>query len=206
MDQNQTGGDKLDDLTENEKQFTYAELSDRAKDNVRDEFYSLYDDWWEYPKEQFMDFIHRIGNGEMEEIDVHRGQVCHWSGHIYIEASRIADLESNYCAEKEKEIIDKMKTIAALFSFVKNSYTDDQMEIWVANGKWDDDNLWLDGYEDDGQSEAMRGLCSELVSDMTDMFFNWYKVEEEYRSSEEYLLEAIEANDWKFTEEGDFIY
>jgi hypothetical protein len=221
MYQNPTGGDGPWDFTlhsevnvmTEDKTYAYYELSERAKLRAQQELDRLTqdDDWWyEGTKDTVDEFMgHLCYNFEHNSVDVEHG-IMKWEGSVVLREDRLAKLEENYGGDKVKEVLDAAKELASLYKLMPKNpdeyLTPESLRIKVYNGRYDLDSLTEDlpnsEYE---KMDAFVEKCTDLINDITNLILSWYVAEYMYVCSDEYKIEMAESNDWRFTEEGEYV-
>jgi hypothetical protein len=77
------------------------------------------------------------------------------------------------------------------------------LTIYSGRAAWRSSTREFDlDYHYDGLSEQTKEDCNELLSDLCHEVVMMARDEAEYRTSEEYLLDEAEANEWRFDKNG----
>ncbi len=158
------------------KVYKYHELSDSAKDKARDWLLSCYPDhgWWESVYED-AERSHLIITGH----DIGRGNVID----IFYESWNDADDVAMYILNNHGGGQETHKESRRYIDEIKKTWDPDKEEEWE-----------YDERAEEWSKEFLKTIGEEYLSMLRREF--------EYLSSEEQLVETIEANEYTFTEDG----
>jgi hypothetical protein len=197
-----------------DKTYAYYELSERAKLRALQELDRLTqdDDWWYYStKDMVEDFMaYFCQDFYLSDIDVECGVVS-WQGSIRLSSHEIDKLEADYCGEDTKVWISKAREIAALYQLMpfRHDYLFPEfIRVHVHGGRYDWDTLTSDVPDEDYERMGFHSLVEkmeDLVKSMSALIHSWFQSEYMYMYSDEYKIEMSESNDWRFTEEGEYV-
>ena len=151
--------------------FTYAELTDSAKERARAKFLQADEyPWWKDSEDSLRSFCNHFGVGGL---DFSIGAFCHSYATAKPDNSHFKGL--------------KLKNFTDSDKLAKNGYC---VEIGMFDNfysEWKKTGSPLLGF-----MFALAEGCKEIQRDM------------EYHQSDEYVQEMMDANDWEFTEDGDW--
>lgn len=169
--------------------YTFAELSDNAKQKAILEFSDINTDYDWY--QNVYDDAARVGL-EITGFDIDRGSYC--KGKFEVDAE--------YCAKLIiSEHGEKCETYKTASAFLER-YNALSAKLEVANGKEVND----DDYEVKNEISDLEDKISELEDEFLQSILEDYRInlqnEYEYLSSEKVIIGTIEANDYEFTEDG----
>jgi len=196
--------------------YKYPDLSDKAKEKVLQKYVDNYlnYDWWDSTYDFWVDELEKFGiTTTLNDISYSgfwsQGDGASFTGtldlRVFLEAHpNIRDnhlelylLLIPYSGEPLASYSISLYRISHHYCHDKTIGLDWAVDDWYGE---EEDSGYLEklmeGAEDDVLSQC-RDYMKELYSDLED---EW-----EYLTSEEALLEAIEANDWVFTIEGDLL-
>lgn len=167
--------------------YSFDELSDDAKEKVigRLSDINVEDDWWGY----IYDDAKNIGV-KIEGFDIDRGSYYAYCKMSFLEspeaaAHKIIEEHGKNCEtyKTAKNYLQKRDALVAQYSDSKNK------TVVTEDNNWDFDQK-----------------CDELDSDFLHSLSEDYRImlekEYEYQTSEEAIIETIEANNYEFLEDG----
>jgi hypothetical protein len=161
--------------------YKFNELPEAARDKVLDRYayLNVEHDWWEFTFEDAA----RVGI-KIEEFDIDRGSYCR--GKFLWEAPPVADA----IIEEHGENCETRKTAEA---FIK------ERDEAVDTAPRDENGDFVDEY-------ALDRKLNEIEEEFKKSIFEDYRIilqkEYEHLTSEEAIIETIEANDYDFTIDG----
>lgn len=176
------------------KVYTFNELSDEAKQHAIESLYDLNVDheWWENVYED----AENVGL-KIEGFDLGRRQEC--EGHFIQDALGVADA----ILREHGEQCETYKTAA--------KYVEDYWQLYCQE---DADQLCMPGelrdwdfitYAEYGAPEDLEDLNKEFLRSLLEDYRIMLQKEYEYLTSEEAIIETIEANEYEFTEKGEMM-
>lgn len=144
-------------------------------------------DWWDCTYETF-----RESGIKVNSFDIGRRREC-----------EIDFLEGGY--EIATNIVDTFGEAMEIVNDAK-----DFIEKWDALVKYHGEGNEIDGYSVkeelyDDFDEDVEGITNDLKRSLQHEILKWLRDEYEYLTSEEAIIEMIEANEYEFTEEGKLI-
>lgn len=178
-------------------------------------------DWWELPYEAFNEVLKGINGGTSETFyfDIDRGSFCSFEWSINSdEFMRFMESKDeflkNYCDEDIVQIVndweEKLSNINKWAKYVSSkglchAYGSISHRSSTKSTTWDHDST--EGYLSDGANieeelEKFAEFLQEVCKDLSNYFLNCLRNDYDYRTSEECILESIEANEYKFTADG----
>lgn len=173
------------------KLYQFDELSEKAKEKALEHFRDInvdYD-WWDCTYDEL------LGVG----VDVRSFDVYH----------RTIDLRFTHCAQTVWDDIVKEEwgcEIGELAKELKAKYdafleTQPYSEYWSLKEAEEKKREWFDEVLGEFECE----MEDELIRRLEPLILKSLKEEYEYRTSDEFVTEAIEANEFEFYEDGGFV-
>ena len=163
--------------------YKFDELSDEAKAKAVDEL--RYDnsghDWWD----SIYDDAKTIGL-KINEFDLDRNR--HAKGEFLLSANEVAQNVFNNHGEN-CETFKTAKEFMNDWQHIFNNYMDEAHE----------------NYESRESEDEMLSLEDEFLKSILEDYSIMLQHEADYLSSDEAVIEMIEANEWEFTEDGELI-
>lgn len=160
--------------------YSFKELSDEAKENATQELWdiNLYYGWWEFT----LDDAERIGL-KITEFDLDRRRYA--KGEFILSAVEVAaNILKNHGEQCETYKI--ASSFLDAYNPIFSEYLDEESER----------------YESYEAEEEMMNLEDEFLKELIEEYSLILQREYEWRSSEEAIIETIEANEYEFTEDG----
>ncbi len=162
------------------KLYQYSELSEKAKEKAR-EWYaraSEGDQWWESVYEDA-----EQSGLKIQGFDIDRG--------ANVEAVFISGALDCATAilKNHRKDCETFKTATAYIAA-----RDAAIALVPLDENGDPDNYAIDEALDEVDAEFLKSLCGDYLKILRD--------EDEYRTSDEQIVEAIEINEYEFTEDG----
>lgn len=182
------------------KAYQFSELSEEAKQKVLESLYDLNvdHDWWDY----IYDDAKNVGI-KIKGFGLDRNKGC--EGELYDDAETVAEKilkEHGKACETYKTAQRFLDDLATLRDNAKTEFEDYE----VNNPEKDEreyedyDDFFGDNFEDDFDE-----LCEEFEKSILSDYADMLEKEYEYLTSEEAIIETIEANDYEFDENGKMI-
>tara|TARA_R100001377_G_scaffold51547_1_gene30138 strand:- start:606 stop:1157 length:552 start_codon:yes stop_codon:yes gene_type:complete len=173
------------------KAYQFKELDEQTKEKViQDNYYiSVLDDWYDFTKQD----LKEVGI-ELESFDIDRGNYCN----IQI------DYVFNTCEKIIESHGENSETYKIAERFIKK-YNSIQEEIDSLNDYDTDDSD--EEYQDKLMQcdEDLDDLDEEYIKEFSQEALSMLKQEYEHMTSEEYIIDMFEANEYEFTAEGKII-
>ena len=164
------------------KVYPFDELSDEAKETAIEKMYdiNIFYEWWE----SVYDDAATIGL-VIEEFDIDRGSYCRgkWN--------EDAEDTAHLILERHGEACETHKDATA---FLEECH--EAKKVYNAQPDYDPD------YEEFTESDEYEELCEEFQRTICEDYRIILQKEYEYLTSEEVIIETIEANEYEFTEDG----
>lgn len=171
------------------KAYQFKELDETTKQKVIEDnlYINVEHDWWDCTYETL-----RECGIKVESFDIGRRQEC-----------EIEFLEDGYAIATN--IIDTFGEAMDMVKDAKNF-----IEKWDALVKHHGEGNDKEGYSVkeelyDEFDEDVEGIVYDLKKDLQHEILIWLREEYEWLTSEESIIETIEANEYEFTEEGKLI-
>lgn len=160
--------------------YKFNELSDKAKQKALAHLYDINvdHDWWNYT----YDDAKNIGC-EIDGFDIDRGSYCRLTCKDAHETARLI-------VENHGETCDTR--------ILADEYLKDHDKI-IEDAERDEDGELADEYAVDNLLDEIE---KEFVRALGEEYLSILRKEYEYLTSEEAIIETINANDYEFTEEG----
>lgn len=164
------------------KVYPFDELSDEAKQAAIEKLYDINVDhgWWDFTYED----AKTIGL-KITEFDLDRGAFCR--GEWTEDAEHVAEL----ILEHHGDVCETHKDATEF----KNA-------VSVAGSIFEDTDDYDPEYEEFVESAEYEELCEEFQRTICEDYRIILQKESEYLTSEEAIIETIEANEYEFTEDG----
>jgi len=162
------------------KVYKFSELSKPAQQKAIEKMYDINVDyeWWESTYEDAANVGLKITG-----FDIDRGSYC--------KAEFIEHSENVAAAiiENHGETCQTYKTAQSFIASMK--VIEDRAR---AEGKDGDESYWFDTEIEDAEDEFLKSLCEDYLKILRDEY--------EYLTSEDAIIETIEANEYEFTKDG----
>ena len=170
--------------------YTFEELSDQDKQKALDKLHNLgvdYD-WWEYTYEDANMVGLKITSFDLDHNELTLGYLLS------------AEDTAQAILQDHGTMCETYKTVIAHQEDIKNLHHATAIEIdksewWMDDEFVDDQIMVLEEDEEQAGDELLKALGEDYLVML--------RKEYEYLTSEEAILESIEANKYEFTEEGD---
>jgi len=163
------------------KVYKFNELPEDAKENALGKLYdiNINYDWWEFTYEDAL----QIGL-KIDSFDIDRGSYC--NGKFTESAESTADLiKANHGIDCE--------TYKTAESYLK------ERDNIVDTAERDEDGELISEYDLDNK---LNDIDAEFLKSILEDYLIILRKEYEYQTSEEAIIDTIEANDYEFTIEG----
>lgn len=179
--------------------YQYKELSDKAKEKVYHDYLTDgVDEWWFESTDEDASLFYL----DIPEFNIHRNQIkIEFTDGAEETAKAILDGANGELFDLAKEW---QQEVNDLFISYKDygSYIDWLNENGITEDDYDFDDWVIEesGYQDDKES-----IDFDFLRQLGDYYLNFLKSEYEYFTSEGYVAEKCEANDYWFDINGNFI-
>jgi hypothetical protein len=163
--------------------YSFSELSEKAKEKVLNEFFDIKTDydWWSYVYEDAKEIGLKITSFDLE-------RNRHAEGHFKLSSFEVAQ---NILNEHGKNC-DTYKTA--------QNFLD---EINPILSEYMDENS--ENYESENHEQIMLDMEEEFLNNLLEDYSIILQNEYDYLSSNEAIIETIEANDYEFDIDGNLI-
>ena len=174
--------------------YKFDELSDKAKQKAIENLYDLNvdDEWWENVYEDAANIGLKITAFDL-------GRACYVEGHFTQDALGVADVIL-------REHGEQCETYKTAYKYVEDYwqlYCQEDADMLCMPGKardWD-----FVTYTEYGDPENLEDLNKEFLRSLCEDYKIILQNEYEYLTSEEAIVETIQANEYEFTAEGEMI-
>lgn len=174
--------------------YTFDELSDAAKEKAVEKLYDLnvdYD-WW--------DFVYQdaatIGV-EIEGFDIgYRNKIDGKLTESLLDCCKLIRKHHGKGCETFKTAAEYLDTYIQVFKVWLDAKTDDDKESWEL--EWSNKD-WLAEFESEEEAEE---VTNDFRKAILEDYLSMLRKEYDYKTSEEAIIESIQANEYMFTDDG----
>jgi len=181
------------------KVYRYDELSDKAKENANNYYLDkmVYDWWYESTYDDAKEF--RL---DIQEFDIYRN---------YIKVKFKYDAEETAKAIVENaggELLELAKDWQTEVNKLWQSFSDyNKYQEWLAQMNYTLDDMEFEDWvmEESGYSDDKESTDSDFLYQLGEYYLNYLKSDYDYFSSEEYIKDYYESNDYWFDVNGKIV-